>query len=65
MISAAEYGSSPFAPLAAVDTPDGTVYVNSQGEAFGDENAPVTKARGVDNALPQHPNFRKLRQLKH
>ena len=36
MLSAAELGSPVFAPLAAVETLDGTVYVNSKGEAFSD-----------------------------
>jgi hypothetical protein len=64
LIGPAETGSPLFAPLAAVESPDGTIYYNSRGEAFADESSTVAKRSGVVDNEPIHPAMAKLRKLR-
>jgi hypothetical protein len=48
----AEPGSSPFRPLAAIETPNGTLYVNSKGEEFTDEGGPLAETVRTEAASP-------------
>ena len=64
MLSEAEPGSPIFAPLAAVDTADGTIYVNSKGEASADESSTIATLRGIPPQTARHPAFAKLVRLR-
>lgn len=54
--SIAERGISVLRPLVALDTDQGTVYVNSRGQAFADPDAPLAKnhANGQSPAVTAH-----------